>query len=257
MPTASKRTIRFVHLLLAGGQATRGEGGLFRIAGGSRVATLEQSDVSALITAGVLSGTAELCHAAPEAANWLRRQLAEVDPYAAQHRQEVRGQDGRLINLAESPLARLAVPAAGESEAFLAPHQVEAGERLRRLIERAQLRQRMTMSYDGNRTARRGSGSSASEIGDIAADARRALMAIARALPRDCLDVMLDVCGLEKGLQLIETERKWPRRSAKLVLRIGLDQLAHHFGLEQAAIGREGGNRAWMEAGTRPQMFPD
>ena len=257
MRAASKRMIRFVHLLLAGGQAKRDDDGLFRIVGGDRVATLEQRDVAALISAGALNGTGELCRAAPEAATWLRRQLAEADPYAVQHRQEVRGQDGRLINLAESPLARLAIPAAGESEAFLAPHQVEAGERLRRLIERAQLRQRVTMSYDGTPTARRGSGSSAPEIGDLAADARRALTAIGRALPRDCLDVVFDVCGFEKGLQVVEAERKWPRRSAKLVLRIGLDQLARHFGLEPAAIGRDARNRAWMEAGTRPAMFPD
>ena len=257
MSAVSKRSIRFVHRLLAGGEAGLDDDGLLRTTGADRAATLEKNEVAALIGAGVLSGTAELCFATPEASNWLRRQFAEADPFAVQHRQEVRGQGGRLLNLTDSPLARLAVAAAGESEAFLAPHQVEAGERLRRLIERAQLRQRVTMSYDENRTVRRGSGSTASEIGDLAADARRVLMAIGRALPRDCLDVVFDVCGLEKGLQLIEAERRWPRRSAKLVLRIGLEQLAQHFGLEPAAVGRNGGNRTWMEAEARPLMFPD
>jgi hypothetical protein len=92
----------------------------------------------------------------------------------------------------------------------------------------------------------------------MAADARRRLASLMRALPRDCADVVLDVCGLEKGLQAIEAERGWPRRSAKLVLRIGLDQLARHFGLDAEASGRDRAPlRGWMEADARPPMFID
>ncbi|HTJ57652.1 MAG TPA: DUF6456 domain-containing protein [Devosiaceae bacterium] len=256
MPVASKRAIRFVRVLLAGGEARRGPDGLFRVAG-ERIATLAQDDVMALIQREVLTGNAESCRATPGAAKWLRRQLAECDPFAAQHRQEVRTAEGQVINLAESPLARLATPVGGEGEAFLAPHQVEAGERLRRLVERAQLRPRVTMSYDGLRSAGAKGGAAALELSDMAADARRMLADIARVLPRDCADVLLDVCGLEKGLQAIESERGWPRRSAKLVLRIGLDQLARHFGLDAAAIGRSAPSRAWREGDARPPMFPD
>ncbi len=50
--------------------------------------------------------------------------------------------DGVVRDLSESPLARLAAGA----EPFLAPHQVDAGEQVRRLFERANLRQRVTMS---------------------------------------------------------------------------------------------------------------
>lgn len=49
-------------------------------------------------------------------------------------------------------------------------------------------------------------------------------------------------------------ERGWPRRSAKLVLRIGLEQLAQHFGLGPHAVGKTRvPQRSWMD-GERPQM---
>jgi hypothetical protein len=66
--------------------------------------------------------------------------------------------------------------------------------------------------------------------------------------------VLTDVCGFDKGLQAIETERNWPRRSAKLVLRIGLDQLAAQFGMEVIARGPDKARlSAWLPE--RPPMF--
>jgi hypothetical protein len=89
----------------------------------------------------------------------------------------------------------------------------------------------------------------------MAADARKLLADLHRQLPRDCAEVVLDVCGFGKGLQQIETERSWPRRSAKLVLRIGLDRLAEIWGIGESAVGVETKRRrAWME-GARVAMF--
>src|SRR5690606_12307432 len=114
--------------------------------------------------------------------------------------------------------------------------------RVRRLAERAQMIQRTTMSYDPARSAPdRGTRGSGGEVAESAMDARRRLGDLLDALPRDCAGVVLDVCGLLKGLQTVETERGWPRRSAKLVLRIGLDQLAVRLGLSPQAQGRERG----------------
>jgi hypothetical protein len=147
------------------------------------------------------------------------------------------------------------VPGPGETAPFLAAHQVEAGERLRRLVERAGLQPRLTMSYDAARIARGRSGG-APEIGDMAADARRRLAELMTVLPRDCADVVLDVCGMFKGLQAIERERGLPARSAKLVLRIALDDLARHLGLAPLAIGRDRGClESWMRAEGRPVGF--
>jgi hypothetical protein len=158
-----------------------------------------------------------------------------------------------VINLSESPLARLATGAGGEAP-YLLPHHVEAGERVRRLTERAQLQPRLTMSYSPAHSAN-GASSGPADISDLAADARKSLDDVARVLPPDCAGVVLDVCGLLKGLQTVEAERGWPRRSAKLVLRIGLEQLARHFGLDPSAVGRSGRDRVWLGEGARPERF--
>ena len=123
---------------------------------------------------------------------------------------------------------------------------------MRKLAERARLQPRVTMSYDAAHTAGGKGAGTAAEISDMAADARRTLSDIARVLPADCAGVVLDVCGLLKGLQTVETERGWPRRSAKLVLRIGLEQLAQHFGLSAAAIGKPTARRRDLACGGRP-----
>ena len=100
------------------------------------------------------------------------------------------------------------------------------------------------------------SASRAPDITDMAAEARRQLAALHRALPDDCAGVVFDVCGLLKGLQQVETERRWPRRSAKLVLRIGLDHLARYWGLSAEATGRESQrDHSWLDDDARPMEF--
>jgi len=172
-----------------------------------------------------------------------------LDRFQEQHRIEHVDQDGRLLNLAESPLSRLM---AGE-KAFLKPHHIEAAERVRVLVERARLQPRTTMSYSGAPTGG-GQMGHAGDLSDMAVDARRALDRIYRELPDECAGVVVDVCGWLKGLQETERDRGWPRRSAKLVLRIGLEQLAQHFGLGPHAVGKNRvSQRSWSDA-ERPSM---
>jgi hypothetical protein len=252
MQRPSKAALRFVRALLPDGVA-RGTDGVFAVERDGRAVSLAAHEVRTLASLGVVDADVSRCRANRGTAQWLKRQLLDEDAFAAQHRIEGRDTDGTVLNLAESPLARLAL-ATAEAEAFLRPHQVEAGERLRRLVERAQLQPRLTMTYSAAHPASKGAGH-AGEIGDMAADARRALQELHRQLPRDCAEVVLDVCGFGKGLQQIETERGWPRRSAKLVLRIGLDRLAEVYGISEAAVGVETRRRrAWME-GARVAMF--
>ncbi len=253
MQRPARPVLRFVRAVLAVGGADR-EDGVYRARHETGHVALAVADVQLLQSAGVLGGDARRCTPHGTTSQWLKRQMLEEDAFAAQHRLPEQRQDGVTVNLAESPLARLAIAAAGEAAPFLSPHQVQAGERVRRLVERARLQPRVTMTYSGAHVAGGRGVGQASEISDLAADARQALGGLYRVLPRDCADVVLDVCGLEKGLQQIETERGWPRRSAKLVLRIGLDRLAEHFGLAEMARGAESGQRAWMD-GERPAMF--
>lgn len=254
MKRAARPVLRFVHALLAAGAAQR-RGEAYCVAHGEGEVRLDATGVRRLQADGVIGGDQRRPVPLAGTRNWLKRQLLEQDPEAGQHRDLVHRPDGTTVNLAESPLARLAVAAAGESVAFLAPHQVAAGERVRALVARAGLQPRLTMSYSAAHVAGGGGPGRAAEIGDLAADARKRLAELHAVLPYDCAEVVLDVCGLEKGLQQIESERGWPRRSAKLVLRIGLDRLAEHYGLGAAAVGPESRRRrAWME-GERVAMF--
>ncbi|MGV3651778.1 MAG: DUF6456 domain-containing protein [Devosia sp.] len=242
--------IRFVRLMVAGA-STREESGAVTAALASRRVLLPVSAVRDLASQGVLMRDGGAWRAGEGTRSWLRRALSESDtPHAAQH-QTIAMDAGVATNLAESPLARLATGA----EAFLMPHQVEAGERLRRLVERAHLQPRLTMHYSAAHTAS-GGGNGAADISDMAAEARRQLGRLHDALPADCAGVVMDVCGLCKGLQQVETERGWPRRSAKLVLRIGLEQLAQQFGLSPQARGHERvASRGWMAEGGRPSVW--
>jgi hypothetical protein len=172
-----------------------------------------------------------------------------LDRFQEQHRIARTDREGRLVNFAESPLSRLM---AGE-KAFLQPHHIEAAERVRMLVERSCLQPRTTMSYSSATTGAKQSGSPG-DLSDMAIDARRALDRIYRELPDECAGVVIDVCGWLKGLQETERDRGWPRRSAKLVLRIGLEQLAQHFGLAPHAVGKNHvSQRSWRDD-ERPSM---
>lgn len=152
-----------------------------------------------------------------------------------------------MARIEDNALPRLAASRDGEAP-FLLSHHLAAADRLERLIERSRIAPRVTMSYDPARVGERSQGNGVAEASDTAAAARQRLNRLAALLPADCWGVLFDVCGLGKGLQLVETERRWPRRSAKLVLRIGLDQLAAQFGLTPHATGADGvGTQAWLE----------
>jgi hypothetical protein len=242
--------VRFLRGLLAGAVARR-VGEHYVLPDGRRAAA---ASIEELHVTGAIDASSLECRSSEGTSSWLKRRLLDGDRFADQHRLVRRDIAGPPVNLAESPLARLAHGLAGEP-AFLERHHVEAGERVRRLTERAHLAPRLTMTYSASQTAG-GRINPAGDISDLAADARRALADIHRILPRDCAGVVLDVCGLLKGLQDVERDRGWPRRSAKLVLRIGLDRLAEHYGISAVAVGKRSGEaRVWMEEGARPERF--
>jgi len=256
--TEPRRVVRFVRRLIAAGSAAPTDDG-FAARGDGRPARIDRPTARRLVAAGLVEAHAGQLRPTAEARTWLRRHLADADRFADQHRDIRRAPDGTRINQAESPLRKLASLSSGSGKPFLLPHHLEAGERVRRLVERAALAPRTTTNYTPDHVAsqRADSAGAGAAISDMASDARRRLARLGTDLPPDSLGVVIDVCGFLKGLQQVESERGWPQRSAKLVLRIGLDQVAHTFGLMPFAEGRASApTRRWRQ-GPRPPMFEE
>lgn len=194
---------------------------------------------------------------------WLRRAGAPeaADPFRAQHaeyerRAPEKGAPPVLINNAESPLGWLARRKDRTGKPFLDPTQVEAGERLRRDLERAQLLQRVTATWEAPTAASRRGADAGVAVSDIAIDARRRLDRVFDALGPELASLLIDVCGYLKGMEKVERERGWPVRSAKLIVRLALERLASHYGIGIEATGpaRAKGLTHWGAEDYRPRM---
>ncbi len=233
-----RREIAFVKALLARKTACFSGDDLFKIDLCNRIISLSLSQVKKLASDGVVSFTSGEVKANAQSKNWLKRKMAdEQECFTMQHQNIKFDVSGKRVNLNESPLSRLSV-AQKNREAFLKPYHVEAGKRFALIYQRTQLQKRISMDYGqvGGLSSNK-SFSSELDISDMAIDARKQMDRALENLPEDCASIIIDVCGMEKGLQLVESERGWPARSAKLVLRIGLEQLAIGFGLSELAVG--------------------
>jgi hypothetical protein len=159
------------------------------------------------------------------------------------------------INAQESPLAWLAARRGRDGQALLSPSCVTAGERLRSEVERAQMVPRMGANWSAPMSlGRRDDGALHFSEAQIAA--RQRVMAALRAVGPDFADILLDVCVFLKGLEVIEQERAWPARSAKLVLKLALARLANHYGYALEAIGPSHARSIehWGSEDYRPHM---
>ena len=154
--------------------------------------------------------------------------LAREQGFAEQHREMADGAvDGRAvkINTCESPLARL------KGRGLVDGTQFAAGERLRRDFTLAQLTPRMGVNWDAPVVSgSRGAG--ADSISDIAMAARARLNKALVAVGPGLSDLVFDVCCHLQALETVENARGWARRSARVVLAIGLDRLASHYGFD-------------------------
>lgn len=176
-----------------------------------------------------------------------------LDPFQAQHVQLRRGmaelESGRCavaINEGESPLVWLARRKGRNGRALIAPHQLQAGERLRADFTRAALMPRTTSNWDMSASRGRGGGAGMSVTEGSVAARQRVRLALEAAGP-EFSGLLLDVCCFLKGIEDVERERIWPRSSAKLVLQLGLERLARHYGYAAQAVGRARTDmRVWL-----------
>lgn len=179
-----------------------------------------------------------------------------IDPFRAQHLSLERrlietphGPADVVIDEAESPLVWLARRKGRDGQSLILGVQLQAGERLRSDFTRAQMTPRVTANWDASiAQGRRGQGGGRT-FTDAAIAARERLHRALDAVGPEFAGLLLDVCCFLKGLEDIERERRWPQRCAKVVLQLGLDRLARHYGLAEQARGRaHAAIRAWSDS---------
>ena len=133
-------------------------------------------------------------------------------------------------NLSESPLAALARRKDRDGTPFLDDTLVHAGERLREDFELAQMGTRVTQNWDRFLTGGgRGGFSNDSHIGNGNTAARDRVTQALSDLGPGLSDVALRCCCYLEGLEMAEKRMGWSARSGKIVLRIALQRLKHHY----------------------------
>jgi hypothetical protein len=178
---------------------------------------------------------------------------AGIDRHRAQHmalgRRRIRNETGAsdvIVDEAESPLAWLARRKGRDGRALIEPVQLLAGERLRAEFTRAQMMPRITSNWsaavaDGRR------GASPVSFTEAVTGARQRVRRALEAAGPEFSGLLMDVCCFLKRLEEVERERSWPPRSAKVVLQLGLDRLARHYGLHDRASGKARATvRTWL-----------
>jgi len=194
---------------------------------------------------------------------WIARRYAahrngHIDPFIAQHlsidTRNVDGPDGKqdvAVDESESPLAWLARRKGRGGAPLIAAHQFAAGERLRAEFTRANMMPRVTANWQAAVTqgARASRDGFAPNVAETIISARQRVRAALDTVGPEFSGLLLDVCCFLKGLEDIERERQWPARSAKVVLQLGLDRLARHYGLGDVARGKARSDmQAWSAA---------
>jgi hypothetical protein len=185
-------------------------------------------------------------------------QAGDIDPFRAQHLSLVRARiatpDGpldALLDELESPIGWLARRKGRDGKPLIEAVQFQAGERLRADFTRAQLTPSVTSSWDPSRAQGRRGQSGGRTFSDAVVAAREQVNLALEAVGPEFAGVLQDVCCFLKGLADVERERHWPPRSAKVVLQLGLDRLARHYGLAQEAHGRAHAPvRTWLGEGS-------
>ena len=177
---------------------------------------------------------------------------------AARQRVGVEGEVQMVaIDERESPLLWLHRRAGKDGQPQISAIQFAAGERFRADLTLAQMLPRTTMNWDASLTPGDGNAGprDPGSAPDSALAARQRVRGACERLGPELSGLAIDVCGFLKGLDQVERERRWPARSAKIVLRLALSGLASHYGLDRE---RNTGTRhePWRAPDARPVIPP-
>jgi hypothetical protein len=166
--------------------------------------------------------------------------------------------DGReqpvVLDERESPLLWLHRRPGKDGKPQISQEEFAAGERFRMDLTRAQLLPRTTMNWDASLAPddRGPGGRDPACASDAALAAQQRVRQACDRLGPELSGLAIDVCGFLKGLDHVERERRWPARSAKVVLRLALSALAAHYGIGTPPAPRASRDRVWRGEDARP-----
>ena len=170
----------------------------------------------------------------------LLRMMSDDDGFSNQHKEFGErtvslDEDGSIrrvrYNIAESPLSLLGRKR-GANGAFLTPAQITAGERLREDFELAHMGPRVAQNWDRFLTSASRGGFSGNTPAEGPSAARARVSDALGTLGPGLADIAFRVCCFLDGLEKAEKRLGWSARSGKVVLRIALQRLAQHYGLD-------------------------
>lgn len=157
-----------------------------------------------------------------------------------------------LFNRDESPLSRLARVKKHDGSPLIDAASVAAGERLAADIMRAGMMPGITMRWDATGS----SGDHRASPTDLMIAARQRVEAALDSAGHDLAGLLLDVLAFSKGVEDIERERRWPQRSAKIIIALALSRLAAHYGFATTARGADHvRSTAWQADGAKPVIW--
>lgn len=158
-----------------------------------------------------------------------------------------------LKNPDESPLSALQSGARTGGLPFLSQSEFDAGERIRSDFTRAMLLPRTSANWTASVSVGRRAGESngVETLTNSALAARQRFDAALSGLGHDLSGVVADICCFLKGFEQVEMERKWPKRSAKFMLKAGLAVLSLHYWPQSAQSQKM---RRWGAPDYRPEI---
>lgn len=163
-----------------------------------------------------------------------------------------------VVNMLESPLAWLHRRKDRQGRPQISSAAFAAGERFRADVTLAQMLPRITSNWSAAiSSGRRGPADDPASASEAVLAARQRVRKACDILGPESSGLVMDVCAFLKRLELVEIERGWPMRSAKLALRLALDRLADHYGLVERVTGAERQRtRVWQAPDARPNLMP-
>jgi hypothetical protein len=261
MTDGGLRVLRFLAAGAASVRQAAGAGKMILEASGRGAVAVDAALLSMLAARGILARSSHSVALSAQGLS-LARQLVLVP--APRNRDGQIGLTGieadsgpsvALANLAESPLAQLARRKGKDGLPFLDEKEFGAGERLRADYTRGLIMPRLGANWEASVASgrRSGSGGGIAGLTDAALAARQRVENAVADVGPELSGVLIDVCCFLKGLEQVETERRWPVRSAKVVLKTALGALARHYA-PPAPSGRRKPVLHWGAEDYRPTI---